>query len=184
MRPSGAKARILPGFWGAAEAPTNHLRTNSNLTFNLPSARVACGSRGGGTRHRRYGGTLVSRAKEKAAVGGGCFFTLRSCARLCDYAGADDLVFVLVDRLADAVLLAVDASLLGLREMTVVRRHIFLFAVLDARLTLFEVGGLLRAQLAALDAIGNAPLLVFFALVDLIHTRMARINDARSGARG
>ena len=53
-------------------------------------------------------------------------------------------MLILVDRLADTVLLTVDAALLGLGEMAVVLRHIFLFAVLDAGFTLFEVGGLLR----------------------------------------
>ena len=93
-------------------------------------------------------------------------------------------MLVFVDGVADAILLAIDAVLLGLGEMTVVRRHIFLFAVLNIRLTLFEIGGLLRAQLAALDAIADALLLVFFATVDLVHARMAGIDDAGAGAGG
>ena len=46
-------------------------------------------------------------------------------------------MLIFVDRVADPILLAVDAFLLGLGEVAVVRRHIFLFAILDARLTLF-----------------------------------------------
>jgi len=59
------------------------------------------------------------------------------------------LVLVFIDALADAVLLAVDSALLTLGKVAVVRRHIFLFAVLNAGFALFEVRGLLRVQLSA-----------------------------------
>ena len=94
------------------------------------------------------------------------------------------MMLVLVNGLADAVLLPVDALLLGLREMAVVRCHVFLFAVLHTGLTLFEVRSLLRTQLVVGNAIGNSPLLVRFALIDLVYARMAGIDNSGSGARG
>lgn len=92
-------------------------------------------------------------------------------------------MLVFVNGLADAVLLTIDASLLGFGEMPVVRRHVFLLAVLHIRLSLFEVGGLLCAELSTLNAIGNALLLVLFALVNFIHTWVARIDNSGTSAR-
>lgn len=90
-------------------------------------------------------------------------------------------MFVFIDRLADAVLLTVDAVLFGLGQMAVVSRHVFLFAVLDGGFALLKIRGLLRAQLAAGNAIGNALLLVSFASIDLIYARMTGIDDSGAG---
>ena len=92
------------------------------------------------------------------------------------------VVLVFVDTLADAVLLAIDTTLLALCQMTVVLCHVSLFTVLDAGFALFEVGSLLRSQCAILNAVADALLLIFFALVDFIDARMARINNARTSA--
>lgn len=94
----------------------------------------------------------------------------------------DLLVFVFVDALADAVLLTIDPALLRLGEVAVVLGHISLFAILHIRLALFEVRRLLCAQFTAADAVRDALLLVLFASVDFIHTRMARIDNARTRA--
>jgi hypothetical protein len=118
--------------------------------------------------------------KEKPQQACGCplFSLLRRLAGL--------LVGVLVlgYALADPVLLTIDPSLLGLREMAVVLCHVFLFTVLHTGLALLEVGRLLRVQLPALDAVANALLLVFFTAVHLIDARMAGIDNARARTRG
>jgi len=54
-------------------------------------------------------------------------------------------VLILRDRMADAVLLAVDAALFCFCQVTVVLRHVTLFTVLDSGLALFEMGRLLRS---------------------------------------
>ena len=89
-------------------------------------------------------------------------------------------MLVLIDALADSVLLAIDPFLLGLGEMAVVLRHVFLFAVLHAGFALLEVGCLLRIQFPALDAVANALLLFCLAAIDLIDARMAGIDNARA----
>lgn len=88
-------------------------------------------------------------------------------------------MFVFRDALADPVLLTIDAALLALGQMTVVLRHVGLFAVLHGGLAVLEIGRLLRVQLAAADAVGDALLLILFAAVDLINARMTGIDDAR-----
>jgi len=93
-------------------------------------------------------------------------------------------VLVLVDALADPVLLTIDPFLLGPGQMAVVLRHVFLFTVLHAGLALLEVSSLLRVQLPALDAVANALLLILFAAVHLIDARMTGIHDARPRTRG
>ncbi len=92
-------------------------------------------------------------------------------------------MLVLVDALADPVLLTIDPFLLGLGEMAVVLRHVLLFAVLHAGLALLEVGGLLRIQFAPVDPVANALLLFLLAVVHLIHARVAGIDNARARSR-
>ena len=91
-------------------------------------------------------------------------------------------MLVFIDTLADAVLLAIDPPLFCFREVAIILRHIFLFTILHAGLTLFEVGGLLRVQLATFNAIPNPLLLVRFALIHFIHTRMAGIDNSGASA--
>lgn len=92
-------------------------------------------------------------------------------------------MLVFVNALADPVLLTIDAFLFGLRQMAVMSRHIFLFAILYGGLALLEISGLLRIQLAALHAVRDALLLIFFAAIHLVHTRMSRIDNARPRSR-
>ena len=93
-------------------------------------------------------------------------------------------VLVFGDALADPVLLAIDSSLFSFRQMAVVLRHVSLFAVLHSGFAIFEIGCLLRVQLAAADALGNTLLLIFFPLIHFIHARMTRIDNARARSRG
>ena len=90
-------------------------------------------------------------------------------------------MLVFVDRAADAVLLTVDAALLGLGQMAVVLRHVSFFAVLHCGFTLFQMGGLLGVQFAVGDSVANALLLACFATIDLIDARMAGIDDPGAG---
>src|SRR5208282_2664137 len=93
-------------------------------------------------------------------------------------------MLVVVDALADPVLLTIDPFLLGLGEMAVVLRHVLLLAVLHTGLSLLKIRRLLRVQFAALDAVANALLLVFLATVHLIDTRMSGIDNTGARARG
>jgi len=111
---------------------------------------------------------------KKAAVGCG----LRSNAN----ATSLFVVFVLVNAPADPVLLPVDASLFRFGEMAIVLGHIFLLAVLDRSLTVFQIGRLLRVQSSVLQTIGDAILLILLALIHFVHARMARIDNARACA--
>src|SRR4029077_6785645 len=98
--------------------------------------------------------------------------------------GSGLFVFVFVDAAADAILLAIDPLLFGLSQVTVVRGHVFLLTVLHAGLALLQIAGLFRAQGAIVDAVGDAILLASFAAVYLINPGVARIDNARSSARG
>jgi|SRR5579872_1461927 hypothetical protein len=91
-------------------------------------------------------------------------------------------VLVRVDALAHAIRFAIELTLVLLREMAVVFRHISLLVVLQALLAAFHAGGLSRPQLAILYAVRNAILLSGFTPVHLIHSRMPWINVARAGA--
>ena len=93
-------------------------------------------------------------------------------------------MLVLIDTLADSILLPINPILFRLGEMTVVRRHVLFLAVLHVGFAVLQIAGLFRAQGAVLDAVGDAILLVRFATVYLIDAGMARIDYARSSARG
>ena len=93
-------------------------------------------------------------------------------------------MLILIDALADAILLTIDPVLFRFGQMSVVRCHVFLLAVLHAGFAVFQIAGLLRAQRTILDAVGNAILLVGLATVYLIDPRMAGVDNARSGTRG
>ncbi len=93
-------------------------------------------------------------------------------------------VFVVVDTAAGTVLLTIQLILFLLREMAVVRSHIFLLLVLDSGFPVFQVRSLTGRQLAAADAVRNPVLLVFFPLIDLIYPRMIGIDHSRTSACG
>jgi hypothetical protein len=92
-------------------------------------------------------------------------------------------VLVFVDGLADAILLPVQAILLGLGEMAIVLSHVCFLAILKIVLALFDIGRLLRVQGAILQAVSDAILLVLLALIDFIDARMTGIDNSRAGAR-
>jgi hypothetical protein len=94
------------------------------------------------------------------------------------------VVLVLVDTLAHVIRFAIEMALVLLGQMAVVLRHVFLFIVLQALFTALQAPGFSRSKLATLNAVGNAILLVLFALIHLIDARMTRIDLAGSGARG
>jgi len=91
-------------------------------------------------------------------------------------------VLVLVDALADSILLPINPILLRLGEVTVVRSHVLFLAALHVGFAVLQIAGLSRAQGAVFNAVGDAILLVGFAAVYLIHAGMARIDYARPSA--
>ena len=95
-------------------------------------------------------------------------------------------VLILVDLIAHVVGFFIELPLVLLCEVAVVFRHVSLFVILQALFALFEIGGLSRRQLAVLHTVGDAVLLVGFATVDLVDTRMAGIDlvGASAGSVG
>ena len=93
-------------------------------------------------------------------------------------------MLVFVDFLALAIGLTIELPLVFLGQVSVVGGHVFLFVVLEALLALFQVRGLPWRQLVVLHSVGDAVLLVLFALVYLIHPRMVGIVDPGAGASG
>src|SRR6516164_7596388 len=93
-------------------------------------------------------------------------------------------ILVTSDALAHVVGFTVQLTLILLGQVSAIGRHVFLLVVLQTLFTTLQARGLSRRQLAVLDPVGNAILLILFALIDLVHARMSRIGYARSGARG
>lgn len=56
--------------------------------------------------------------------------------------------------------------------------HVSLLAVLQVGFAPLEIRSLLWSQGAVFDAVSNTLLLPFFTTIDLINTRMSRINHA------
>src|SRR5579864_6501346 len=92
-------------------------------------------------------------------------------------------MLVFVDALAHIVLAVVEIFLLGLGQMTVVSRHVFLLRILNALFAFFQTRSLSGRQLAIFYAIGDAVLLVGFAAIHLVDARMTRIDLSRTGLR-
>jgi len=74
------------------------------------------------------------------------------------------VVLVAVDLAGLAVLLAGDLGTFLRGKFTAVGLTVSADLVIDSRLVSFQVGSLSSGQLTALDAVGNAVLLVFLAL--------------------
>ena len=72
-------------------------------------------------------------------------------------------MLVFVDGFADAILTLVEASLLGLGQVTAMPGHVALLLVLNAMFAPFQMRGLLRRQLTVLYAARDALLLVGLA---------------------
>jgi len=90
-------------------------------------------------------------------------------------------VLVFVDALAHVVGFLVELALVLLGQMAVVLGHVSLFIVLQTLLAPFETRGLSRRQFVVLHAVGDAVLLVLFALIDLVDARMSGIYLACAG---
>ncbi len=82
------------------------------------------------------------------------------------------------------VLAGIQPVLLDLGQMTVMPRHIARFLTLNAGLTPFEIGSLVRIQGAVVDAVRNPLLLIRFPAVYLVHPWMSRIDNSGARARG
>jgi hypothetical protein len=78
------------------------------------------------------------------------------------------VVLLAVDLTAGAILLAVDLALFLAAEFASVGLAIGVDLLVDALLTILGAGGFAGSHLAATDALGNAILLVFAALADLV----------------
>jgi hypothetical protein len=107
------------------------LRASSPLKpKNQPRTNIETGTANGGTSLPQKKSRRVLR------------LSLHHGQRGCFLLGIAGLIAC--DAAADAVLLPVDAPLLGLGQMTVVRGHIGFFPILDRRLAFLEIRGLLR----------------------------------------
>ena len=89
-------------------------------------------------------------------------------------------MLVFVDGLAHAVLSLVEVLLLSLGQMSVVSGHVLLFGLLNVRFALFNMCSLSRRELAVLNPVGDALLLIGLTAVDLVDARMTRIDLSRS----
>ena len=92
-------------------------------------------------------------------------------------------MLIFVDAFAHAVLTLVEMFLLSLGQMTIVSGHVFLFLMLNALFAFFQTRSLSGRELATLDAVGYALLLIRFAAVNFVHARMTRIDLSRTGLR-
>ena len=125
---------------------------------------------------------LLCTEKKKAAWLAAVLFT---CAQNAGWVrGLLRAVLVCGDPFAHVVGFPIELPLIFLGEMAVPLRHIFLLVLLQALLAALEVGGLARRELCIFHAIGNPLLLVSFALIDLIDSRVSGIDVAGTGARG
>jgi hypothetical protein len=126
-------------------------------------------------------GAKFPTAKKKAATIAAISFTSKRGAA----SWARDLfavVLVFVDLVAHVIRFLVELSLVFLGQVAIIGSHVFLFIVLQTLFASLQIGGLPRRQLIVFDAIGNAILLILFALVHLIDARMAGIVYAGAGA--
>ncbi len=92
-------------------------------------------------------------------------------------------MLVFVDAFAHPILPVVEVSLLSLGQVTIVRGHVLFFLVLNALFALFQTRSLSGRELAALDAIPDALLLIGFAAVNFVHAGMTRIDLSRTSLR-
>ena len=127
-----------------------------------------------GFGHRR---TIVRKKKKAAKTAALSLAGLKPLVGLC-------VVLVFVDALAHVVGFVIELALILRSEVTIVLRHIFLFVILQPLFAAFQTPRFARRELAALYAVRDPVLLVLFALVDLIHARMTRVDIAGSGTSG
>src|SRR6185295_13577290 len=77
------------------------------------------------------------------------------------------VVLLVVDFLADPVLLAIDLGLFLVGQIPAIRFPVLTDFLVDLGLIVLDARCLARCQRAVLDALGDAFLLVFLALLDL-----------------
>src|SRR4029077_13636673 len=94
---------------------------------------------------------------------------LEQLIRLC-------VVLVLVDALAHVIRFAIELALVFFGQMAVVLRHVFLFVILQTLFAVLQATGFPGSELATLNAVADAVLLVLFALIHLIDAGMTRID--------
>src|SRR6266481_2280700 len=80
--------------------------------------------------------------------------------------GGVGVVLVGVNLLRHLILLLVDPGFFGRRQLSAVGRAVRAGFLVDGRFLVFKVGGFSGSELAALHAVGDAVLLVLFALRD------------------
>jgi len=88
---------------------------------------------------------------------------------------------VVMDLLAYFILRTLEVLLLLRREVSTVCSLVRLFPVLNRVLSVLEVGGLTSAELAVLDPVANAVLLVLLTLVYVVFPTVALLTAARAG---
>ena len=92
-------------------------------------------------------------------------------------------MLVFIDALAHVIGFVIQLALILLRQVAVVFGHVLLFIVLQALFATLEPARFSRSELTALDAVADPILLVLFALVNLVHPRMTRIDDPWTRSR-
>jgi hypothetical protein len=88
-------------------------------------------------------------------------------------------VFVFGDARAHAIGFAIELALVLLGEMAVVLGHIAFLISLQAFFTAFQTAGFTRREFPILYAIGDTPLLIGFAVIDLVYAGMSGIDSVR-----
>ena len=86
------------------------------------------------------------------------------------------IMLVFIDALAHMVLFLVELFLFTFGQVTIVGGHIRLFLVLDVLFAVFQTRSLPRRELAVLDPIRNAVLLICLAAIDFVDPGMSRID--------
>ena len=92
------------------------------------------------------------------------------------------VVLLVVDLLAGRILLLVDLLLLLVGELAAVRHAIVMHLLIDLGLGALRAGGLTRGHLSAAQAVGDALVLIRFALVGVVLTSRTTVGG-RDGLR-
>lgn len=113
-------------------------------------------------------------AKKKAA---------EAAALLSDFLGTlCSVVFIFGDARAHTIGFAIELALVLLGEVAVVFGHIAFLVALQALFTAFQTARFGGRELPTLYAIGDTPLLIGFAAIDLVYAGMSGINPSRAGS--
>lgn len=91
-------------------------------------------------------------------------------------------MFIFSDARAHVIGFAIELALVLLGEMAVIFGHIALLIFLQAFFTAFEATGFARRELPILYAIADTPLLIGFAVIDLVYAGMSGIDSTGAGS--